>query len=232
MLFIILLEERKNMIGIYNYTILFTLFGTISGVIGIKEAALGNIECALFCLLLCGFFDMFDGMIARTKKNRSEFELQYGIQIDSLSDVICFGALPTTIALQVTNPLGIFCGLSILYLVATISRLAYFNVEEAIRRTKETGSRKTYTGLPVTNAALIFPCLYLLSFWLKESFPLIFLIGTLITAILHVSKLQIPHLKIKGLIICLIAGLLIISCYFILQMNIRFEQISSFLSYF
>jgi CDP-diacylglycerol--serine O-phosphatidyltransferase len=210
------------MIGIYNYTVLFTLFGTISGVIGINEAAKGNLEIALFCLLVCGFFDMFDGLIARTKKNRSEFELQYGIQLDSLSDVICFGALPTTIALEITKPLGIWSALSILYLVATISRLAYFNVEEAIRRTKESGGRTTYTGLPVTPSALIFPCLYLLSFLLKEGFPVVFLIGILITAGFHVSKLKLPHLNVKGLLICLLVGLIILLTFLFLQSNLIF----------
>lgn len=210
------------MIGVYNYTVLFTLFGTISGVIGIKEAANGNIEVALFCLLLCGFFDMFDGFIARTKKNRSEFELQYGIQLDSLSDVVCFGALPTTIALEITKPLGIWSGLSILYLVAAISRLAYFNVEEAMRRQKESGARKTYTGLPVTPSALIYPCLYLLSFVLKNSFPVVFLIGVLITAGLHVSKIKLPHLNLKGLFICLAVGIVILTTYFILQSQLNF----------
>ena len=205
------------MIGIYNYTVLFTLFGTISGVIGISEAAKGNVEVALFCLLLCGFFDMFDGMVARTKKNRSEFELQYGIQLDSLSDAICFGALPTTIALQITKPLGIFSALSILYLVATISRLAYFNVEEAMRRTKESGSRTTYTGLPVTPSALIFPCHYLLSFWCSEVFPVLFLIGILITAGFHVSKLKLPHLNLRGLLICLGLGMFLLLAYFFFQ---------------
>ncbi|MCI8575512.1 MAG: CDP-diacylglycerol--serine O-phosphatidyltransferase [Bacilli bacterium] len=210
------------MIGIYNYTVLFTLFGTISGVIGINEAANGNIETALFCLLVCGFFDMFDGMVARTKKNRSEFELQYGIQLDSLSDVICFGALPTTIALQITKPLGLWSALSILYLVATISRLAYFNVEEAMRRKEESGGRKTYTGLPVTPSALIYPALYLLSFPFKNAFPILFLIGILITACFHVSKLKLPHLHLKGLLICLIIGLIILISYLIFQNHLVF----------
>ena len=37
---------------------------------------------------------MFDGKIARTKKNRTDEEKCFGIQIDSLADIVCFGILP------------------------------------------------------------------------------------------------------------------------------------------
>ncbi len=205
------------MIGVYNYTVLFTLFGTISGVVGIREASLGNISGAMFCLLLCGFFDMFDGCIARTKKDRTEFEIKYGIQLDSLSDVICFGALPTVITLEITKSLGFFQIFSIFYLVAAISRLTFFNVEEELRRKKENTSRKTYSGIPVTVAALILPILYLLKDFTKNSFPLVFLIGVLIYGMLQISKLKVPHLNRKGLIICLLIGLCIIGIYLLLQ---------------
>lgn len=205
------------MIGVYNYTVLFTLFGTISGVVGIREASLGNLSGAMFCLLLCGFFDMFDGCIARTKKDRTEFEIKYGIQLDSLSDVICFGALPTVITLEITKSLGFFQIFSIFYLVAAISRLAFFNVEEELRRKKENTSRKTYSGIPVTVAALILPILYLLKDFTKNAFPLVFLIGVLIYGMLQISKLKVPHLNRKGLIICLLIGLCIIGIYLLLQ---------------
>lgn len=204
------------MIGIYDYTVLFTLFGTISGVVGMLVLGDGNILGAIICLMLCGFFDMFDGMIARTKKNRSEFAKKYGVQLDSLSDVICFGALPTMIGLKITAPLGFFQGLCILYLITSISRLAYFNVEEEMRRKKENGARKTYTGLPVTPSALIFPVLYCFKEIAKETFPIIFLIGMLLVARLQVSKIKLPHLNLKGLMICLVIGIILLTIMFFL----------------
>lgn len=53
-------------------------------------------QLAIFCLLLSGLPDSADGRIARTKKNRSEQEKHFGIQIDSLNNIICFGVLPGT----------------------------------------------------------------------------------------------------------------------------------------
>lgn len=48
----------------------------------------------IFCLLLSGLPDSADGRIARTKKNRSEQEKHFGIQIDSLNNIIYFDVLP------------------------------------------------------------------------------------------------------------------------------------------
>ncbi len=53
----------------------------------------GSPYSALLCLMVSGLLDAFDGRIARTKKNRTEQEKRFGIQIDSLNDVVCFGVL-------------------------------------------------------------------------------------------------------------------------------------------
>lgn len=50
-------------------------------------------------LLLCGLFDAFDGRVARRKKDRTELERQFGIQIDSLTDLVAFGVLPACIGI-------------------------------------------------------------------------------------------------------------------------------------
>ena len=58
--------------------------------LAIKDRYVGS----LICLMLAGVCDMFDGTIASTKKDRTRDERTFGIQIDSLSDIICFGVLP------------------------------------------------------------------------------------------------------------------------------------------
>lgn len=86
------------MLGYYNYTVFLTYIGLISGVSGIALAYEGNIQWAVLCLLFSGFCDMFDGKIARTKKDRTDDEMAFGVQIDSLCDIVCFGVLPAVIA--------------------------------------------------------------------------------------------------------------------------------------
>jgi len=144
------------MIGYYNYTVILTYIGMISGFMGITYVLNGNIKYALICLLISGFCDMFDGKIASTMK-RTKQEKRFGIQIDSLSDLICFGALPALTVLKCTDGKLPYILISALYLLCALIRLAWFNVDEEERQTQEEGSRKVYLGLPVTSAALIIP---------------------------------------------------------------------------
>jgi CDP-diacylglycerol--serine O-phosphatidyltransferase len=146
------------MIGFYNYTVILTYIGFASGVTGIILAAgCKSMFWAVFCLMLSGLCDTFDGRIARTSKNRTDDEKMFGIQIDSLSDLICFGVLPGVIGygLGMKHPLQI--AVIVFYILAALIRLAYFNVLEL--NGHESGP-KMYHGLPVTSAALIFPFCY------------------------------------------------------------------------
>ena len=101
------------MIGFYNYTVILTYLGLLSGFGGILCASNGNLKAAIVLLLVAGFCDMFDGKIASTMK-RTKAEKRFGIQIDSLSDLICFGVLPAVICFYCTNetvlsPVCTFC---------------------------------------------------------------------------------------------------------------------------
>lgn len=84
------------MLGFYNYTVVLTYVGMLTGFAGILFAAGGQVSPALLCLLGAGFCDMFDGKIASTRP-RTQQEKRFGIQIDSLSDLVCFGVLPAVI---------------------------------------------------------------------------------------------------------------------------------------
>ena len=146
------------MIGFYNYTVILTYLGMLSGFAGIACAFGGNLRSALICLVIAGVCDMFDGKIASTME-RTRQEKRFGIQIDSLSDLVCFGVLPTM--LVYANGGGKLRWLpSALYLLCALIRLAWFNVDEEERQDREGGRRKVYLGLPVTTAAVIFPLLF------------------------------------------------------------------------
>ena len=153
------------MIGYYNYTVILTYIGTLCGFTGIMYTWNGNVRAALICLMLAGFCDMFDGKVASLRE-RTKQEKRFGIQIDSLSDLICFGVLPALIVIVYSNSfasnsiLAIICKvLGALYILCALIRLSWFNVDEEERQSQETGSRENYLGLPVTTAALIFPIL-------------------------------------------------------------------------
>ena len=125
------------MIGFYDYTVIMTYISVVSSMIGIFCAVTDHISAAVCCLAFSGLCDMFDGKIARTKKNRTEEEKCFGIQIDSLADIVCFGILPIVLGFK----LGMchIYGIAILlfYGLAGLIRLAYFNVMEEKRQKTE-----------------------------------------------------------------------------------------------
>lgn len=58
------------MIGFYDYTVILTYISFASSISGILLATRGHFNWAIFCLAFSGLCDMFDGKVARTKKNR------------------------------------------------------------------------------------------------------------------------------------------------------------------
>jgi CDP-diacylglycerol--serine O-phosphatidyltransferase len=102
---------------------------------------------AAIAILFGMFFDGCDGRVARLTKTQSEF----GVQLDSLADVISFGAAPALLLYKwALSPLG-FWGVLIAGVYASCGalRLARFNVSSS----KETGPGNYFTGLPIPLAA-------------------------------------------------------------------------------
>ena len=145
------------MIGFYSYTVVLTYLGLASAAMGMILTFQGFAKYALFCLAFSGLCDMFDGKVARLKKDRTEDEKRFGIQIDSLCDVVCFGAFPMILCYSIgmRGPAGI--SILVLYLIAGVIRLAFFNVMEEKRQDETDEARKYYQGLPITSIAIILP---------------------------------------------------------------------------
>ena len=130
------------MIGVYDYTVILTYVSLIISLFGMTLSLDGHYKIAIVCLALSGLCDMFDGKIARTKKNRTEEGKKFGIQIDSLCDVVCFGAFPIIIcySMGIKDVIGLV--ILMLYGTAGVIRLAYFNVKEERRQNETTENRK------------------------------------------------------------------------------------------
>ncbi|MBS6222972.1 CDP-alcohol phosphatidyltransferase family protein [Enterocloster bolteae] len=144
------------MLGYYNYTVVLTYMGMLTAFTGILIACDGNINGALVCLMLSGVCDLFDGPIARTRKRAAE-EKRFGIQIDSLSDLIGFGVLPGIILYRIAEKSLVGILISAIYVLCALIRLAYFNVMEEKRQDATEDARTCYQGLPVTVSAILIP---------------------------------------------------------------------------
>lgn len=200
------------MLGVYNYTVVLTYIGMLTGLTGIGFAMSGRIPWALLCLLLAGLCDMFDGKVASLKKNRTAQEKRFGVQIDSLSDLICFGVLPAATAYATARGsilVGVIAGL---YVLCALIRLAWFNVDEEERQEGTDSQREIYLGLPVTTAALFLPTILGVARLLHRPLPVL---GTSLLIVMAVAfltpfKLVKPRLAGKLLMILIGCGELVI----------------------
>lgn len=204
------------MIGFYNYTVILTYIGLASAVVGMTQVFGGHYRMALLCLILSGTCDMFDGKIARMKKDRTKQEQVFGIQIDSLCDLICFGMFPATIGYSLTygqrglSALGTVA--AVLFVLGAVIRLGYFNVMEQERQERTTEHRKYYQGLPVTSVALILPCVYILSVHFKFlPLPQTYCIAMIIIAFLFVLNIRVRKPGNLGVVIMTVAGLAVLA---------------------
>jgi len=139
---------------------LFTVLNMFCGFLSIIEASKGQLISASWFIILAAGFDALDGIMARITRSSSEF----GVEIDSLSDVISFGAAPAFLVYQAH--LHLFGGLGILLsslvMVFAGLRLARFN-------TQLIGFDKDhFTGLP-TPVSAITVASYMLNFWAPPS---------------------------------------------------------------
>ena len=147
------------MIGFYDHTVILTYAGALAGLLGIKLSFQGEYLEAILCMAAALFCDTLDGIVARAKKNRTEQEMLFGIQIDSLCDLISFGVCPAALFynLGMDSPgdfllLGAYC-------LCCVIRLAYFNV---LAMEGELGTKGDFHGLPVVCLDVMVPAIYLL----------------------------------------------------------------------
>lgn len=197
------------MIGFYNYTVILTYIGLASTFIGITHVLNGRYMLAVFCMIISGVCDMFDGVVARGCKTRSEQAKKFGIQIDSLCDVICFGAFPAifnyAFTLRYNSDYTVLAVIvSVFFVLAAVIRLGYFNVMEEERQKQTNEVRKVYQGMPVTTVAGFLPLLYMFKNRIEAlniDFFVALNVFCAIWALLFILDIPVPKAHKRGIII-------------------------------
>lgn len=178
------------MVGFYNISVILTYLSAAVAIYGCQEAIQGRIDVAAVCLIISGICDIFDGKVARMIK-RTPQESEFGIQIDSLADVVSFSVLPAIIGIKIEIPIWI----CIIYVLSAVIRLGYYNVKGL--------SNGYYSGLPVTFSAMFIPLLICVSVLFKINLKLIYSLLIAILAIMFISPIHIKKPQ-KGILIGII----------------------------
>ncbi len=204
----------RAVVGYWHYGVILTYMALLFAVTGILFSARGKAGVAVVCLLLSGLCDAFDGVVARTRKNRSSGDKSFGIQIDSLADLVSFGVAPVLIGFAMGMNEWYYVVLFCAYVLSALVRLAYYNVTEEQRTQSDPMSRrKSFEGLPVTVVSLSLPVFYLIATMFRNVSVghLIMLSPFVLGTVLMVVRVPVPKLRPKhnGILIALMAVLII-----------------------
>lgn len=139
--------------GIYILPNLFTSASLFGGFYAIIAAIQGRYEAAAMAIIISSILDGIDGRVARFTRTTSHF----GVEYDSLSDLIAFGVAPGVLAFQwALEPFGRLGWLAaFMYVICGALRLARFNVQKAVE------DPRFFKGLPIPAAACFIASLIL-----------------------------------------------------------------------
>ena len=179
--------------AIYVVPNLFTTGNLFCGLYAIIAVYDGSYVKAALAILVALIFDMLDGQSARWTKTTSQF----GIEYDSLADLVSFGIAPAVLVYAwALNAHGVL-GLAVVfaYVGCGALRLARYNVQAA------TGDNRYFTGLPIPAAASVLASLWIFDHHIlqlgQEVKPVLILIITFVLAFLMVSTIK--YTKFKGM---------------------------------
>jgi CDP-diacylglycerol--serine O-phosphatidyltransferase len=175
--------------GIFVIPSLVTLMGMFAGFYAILSALEGKYVHSAWAIIVAGLFDGLDGWVARKTHTTTKF----GIELDSLSDVIAFGVAPATLMFTWSlMPFGRLGWAAVfLFMACGAMRLARFNIQMG------SSEKKSFTGMPIPAAAGILSATLLFNTemgWAHEK-SVIILIMTTVLALLMVSTLRYHSLK-------------------------------------
>lgn len=194
---------KKIIIGIYRDCDFVTMLSSTFGIIGIICALNGYINFAIFSLIMSGICDSFDGILAR-KHNNTTKEMIYGCEMDSLSDIVCFGVLPVVISISDgINSLWINI-IYIIYILSGLIRLAYYNTLYHV----DEDSKGYFIGVPITSVAIIYPIIWVIFRMNKLIYSnIVVALMFLALSILYIIRIKIKKIDKKSKTILAILGI-------------------------
>lgn len=207
---------------------LITVLAICAGLTGIRLGFEGRYELAVAMVLLAAFLDGIDGRVARLLKANSSF----GVQMDSLADIINFGVAPALVsyAFLLDNARSIGWIGCLLYSIAAGLRLARFNVM-AERDIKAAWQSEFFVGVPAPMGAMLVLLPVYLGFLGVEPSPLFVYASvayTVLIGYLLVSRLPVWSGKSGRVRRDLMLPLLLVAVLYVaLLMSFTWEVLSA-----
>ena len=155
-------KQRKKRNVKIIFPSIITSLAMICGFIGIIWAFDNRVYHACILVMIASLLDGIDGKVARLTNTASEF----GIQYDSMADLIAFGLAPSIIYYKYfiyqKNLDLIFALLPVMFMLCGAIRLARFNITASIF------GKTAFTGLPIPAAAVALSLLPALAYYVPK----------------------------------------------------------------
>jgi CDP-diacylglycerol--serine O-phosphatidyltransferase len=166
---------------------LFTTLNIFCGFLSIINTSQGQIHTAAWFIILAAIFDSLDGVMARITRSSSQF----GVELDSLADVVSFGAAPSFLVYQAylstLDNWGIM--IAVMLVVFGAIRLARFNVQLV-------GFDKDYfNGLPIPMQAITISAYLFQYYSVDQGWTTGWARGGLTILVILLSLLMVSHVK-------------------------------------
>lgn len=188
---------KKFIIGFFRPCDFITMTSTALAIAALFCSVNARFSLAVLLLAICGICDAYDGKVARMRKNTKE-ETEYGIQMDSLNDVVAFGVVPAVITSSIVGGSLIVKIICVFYVLCGVIRLAYFNMLEATEDKKK--KKKGYIGVPITTIAIIYPIPYLICRLNNlQGAEIALPVTLLIMGLLFIIRIRIPKIDFPNI---------------------------------
>ena len=172
-----------------DYANICSLAGLACTLLAIYFSVIGIYYAAMIGMIWAVAFDWADGLVARRMKGRTDSDKTFGMQLDSLIDVVNYGVAPAILLLSYGQFDPIFLPGAFVITAASTIRLSYFNTYGLSGGTK-------YTGLALDNNNIILVFIFLFElFFSHETFSVILYMSCVVLAALNVSQLKTPKLS-------------------------------------
>jgi len=166
-----------------------SLAGLACTVLAIYFSIIGVFYAAMIGMIWAVAFDWADGLIARRMKGRTDNAKTFGMQLDSLIDIVNYGVVPAVLLLSYGKFDPIFLPGAFLIIAASSIRLSYFN-------TYGLSGESKYTGLALDNNNIVLVFIFLFeSLFSNGIFSVILYVSAIGLAALNVSQIKTPKLS-------------------------------------
>ncbi len=166
-----------------------SLAGLACTLLAIYFSILSNYYAAMIGMIWAVAFDWADGLVAQRMKSRTDNDKTFGTQLDSLIDIVNYGAAPAILLLSYGKFDPLFLLGAFVILAASAIRLSYFN-------TFGLSGESKYTGLALDNNNIILVFIFLFERFFNEgTFSVVLYASCLVLAALNVSQFKTPKLS-------------------------------------